>query len=136
MKLYIEQLFTPNTSHLKKPKEEIHKIIISEEGIIYHGVNDKKLVIHNDSSSNYTTHTISNIKLIEDTTKTSFKSIYNIPLNFHTFTLKKNIYSIKNIKFVIEYYNEKLYNMYFYQYNLEKDKILIENTLKEIKMKY
>ena len=76
-----------------------------------------------------------NIKLIEDNTKTSLKPIYNIPLNHHMITLNRKIYSIKNIKFVIEYHNKKLYNMYFDQCNIKDDRSLIENTLKLILMK-
>ena len=137
MKLYIETLFTPNTSYLDKPKQETQHLIICEEGIIFHGVTDQKLVIHNQplSTLNYSKYIISNIKLIEDNTKTSVKQIYNIPLNYHTFILKKYIYSIKNIKFIIEYHNKKIHNMYFEQYNMEKDKYIIENTLKLILMK-
>ena len=137
MKLYIEKLFTPNILHLDKPKQEIQHIIICEEGIIFHGERDLKLVIHNQqiTTLHHPTHIISSIKLIEDNTKTSFEPIYNIPLNHHIVTLKRDIYSIKNIKFVIEYHKKKLYNMYFEQCDIKNDKSLIENTLKLILMK-
>ena len=136
MKLYIEKLFTPNTSKLEKPKKNILHIIICEEGIIYHGNKDQKLIIHDDSSNKHRIYTLDNVKLIEDNTKIILKPIYNISLHHYMVTLKQEIYSIKNIKFVIEYHNEKLYNMYFQQYNIANDQILIENTLKLIKMKY
>ena len=137
MKLYIEQLFTPNVSYLHKAKQEIQDIIICTEGIIFHGKTDQKLVIHNPTTPvNYSKHVISNIKLIEDNTKIDYKPIYNIPLDHHIFTLKKHIYSIKNIQFIIEYHNEKLYNMYFEHYNIVNDQELIKNTLKLIQMKY
>ena len=135
MKLYIETLFSPNTSYLGKPQQEIQDIIICEEGIIFHGTTDHKLVIHNQQSINNFTHIISNIKLIEDNTKTSLKPIYNIPLDHHIFTLKREIYSIKNIRFIIEYHNYKLYNLYFDKCNIANDRHLIENTLKLIQTK-
>ena len=134
MKLYIETLFTPNTSQLNKPKQETQHIIICEEGIIFHGDTDQKLVI-NSLSSNHSSHIISNIKLSEDATKTSLKPIYNIPLNHHLFILERKIYSIKHIQFIIEYHNQTLYNMYFQNYNIVKDRDIIENTLKLIQMK-
>lgn len=137
MKLYVKMLFTPNTSYLGNPKQETQHLIICEEGIILHGKIDQKLIIHNQATTlNHPTHVVSNIKLIEDNTKIHFKPIYNIPLNHHIFTLKKHIYSIKNIQFIIEYHNEKLYNMYFNQCNIVNDQELIENTLKLIQMKY
>ena len=132
MKLYIETLFLPNTSCLDKPKQESQHIIICEEGIIYHGTTDKKLIIHNLQPPilNHHTHVISNITLIEDNTKTSLVPIYNIPLNHHMIILNREIYSIKNIQFIIEYHNKTLYNLYFDKCNLAKDLDLIENTLK------
>lgn len=135
MKLYIETLFTPNTSHLDKPQQETQEIIICEEGIIFHEAIDQKLVIYNQQPINHPKHIISNIKLIEDNTKIGLKPIYNIPLNHHIFTLKREIYSIKNIRFIIEYHNKTLYNLYFDRCNLSDDKYLIENTLKLIQMK-
>ena len=135
MKLYIETLFTPNTSYLDKPKRDTQHLIICEEGIIFHGVTDQKLVIHNQQSRNHHTHVISNIKLIEDNTNTSLKPIYNIPLNYHIFILNREIYSIKNIRFIIEYHNKTLYNLYFDNCNITNDRLLIENTLKHIQMK-
>ena len=96
MKLYIETLFIPNILHLDKPKQETQHLIICEEGIIFHGVTDQKLVIHNQLSTTltHTTHLISNIKLIEDKTKTSLKPIYNIPLNHHMITLNLSLIHI------------------------------------------
>lgn len=135
MKLYIETLFTPNTSYLDKPKQDTQYLIICEEGIIFHGKTDQKLVINNQQSTTHFTHIISNIKLIEDNTNISLKPIYNIPLNHHIFILNREIYSIKNIRFIIEYHNNKLYNLYFDNCNIANDRHLIENTLKCIQMK-
>ena len=139
MKLYIETLFKPNTSCLGKPKKETQHIIVCEEGIIYHGETDQKLVIHNDpthlSQETPPTYSLSNIKLVEDTTKTSLIPVYNIPINHHMMILHREIYSIKNIRFVIEYHNQQLYNLYFENYDRIKDLDLIENTLKKALMK-
>ena len=79
--------------------------------------------------------TICNIKLIEDNTKTSLKPIYNIPTQHHMIILNREIYSIKNIRFVIEYHNQQLHNIYFENCTIKNDLALIENTLKKALMK-
>ena len=113
MKYYLETL--PDRVNLKLlnngTKKTTH-LLISEEGIIEHGIKNYKR-IYNDSNINYHTFPKSNITIVEDTSSYKLEECFNIPLTHRMLTIEEEIFNINRIKMIIEKTNNKIYNIYF-----------------------
>ena len=113
MRYYLETLpVRVNLKLLNKGTKKTKHLIISEEGIIEHGIKNYKR-IYNDSNIHYHTFPKSNITIVEDTGSYKLEECFNIPLTHKLITIEEEIFNINKIRMIIEKMDNKLYNIYF-----------------------